>query len=618
MRLRSSFIAGVILAGAALPACSAGNDESSDSPSASKATDGKASSSASQAAKRPTTKRTAAFQSLYVPMRDGTRIAVDVWLPQPRAARGKVPTAMRATRYWKARAGEKGTPETERWTKAGYALVLVDARGSGASFGTRSSELSKAEVTDYGEILDWIADQPWSTGRVGTFGDSYDGDTAEMMARLDNPHLAAIAPRFNDYEMYHDLIRPGGTEMAVIYRWLTASRALDGVNGAVCDLAKRLEKPCDDKWRAEFGKPRPVDGPDGSALAKAARREHQSNVDIAPLMKRNAFRDDRKGGTSLIDGSTGSYQREISRSGVPMFVPAGWLDAGTANGALSRFLRFDNPQEVMIGPWTHGGEGDANPFNSPKKAAAPSPAQQWRALMSFFDRHVKGSGDAEAKKRIRYYTLGEDRWRTTSVWPPAGTRTSSWELGDGAKDVYEVDPKASTGPASRWNGNLTSDDIVYPDRRKADRRLQTYTGKPLSRDVRVTGMPVVKLRMAVDKPDADVRVYLEDVAPDGRVTYITEGQLRLANRRVDQGKRRDDAVRVPHSYAREDARPMKPGEMEDVTIGLVSTSALFREGHRVRIAVAGADAGNFVPLKDGATKFTIDPGRSTVSLPVAR
>ncbi|MFG2196712.1 CocE/NonD family hydrolase [Streptomyces sp. NPDC048639] len=550
-------------------------------------------------------------------MRDGTRIAVDVWLPQPLAARGKVPTAMKATRYWKGRAGDSGTAETKRWTKAGYALVLVDARGSGASFGTRTSELSKAEVADYGEILDWISAQPWSTGRVGTFGDSYDGDTAEMMARLDNPHLTAIAPRFNDYEMYHDLIRPGGTEMAVIYRWLTASRALDGVDGAVCDLAEKLGKPCDDKWRAEFGKPRPVDGRQGSALVKAAQREHQSNVDIAPLLKKNSFRDDRQGGVSLTAGSTGSYQREISRSRVPMFVPVGWLDAGTVNGALSRFLRFGNAQEVVIGPWTHGGEADANPFNSPDKPAAPSPAEQWKALMDFFDRHVKAASPAKAK-RITYYTLGENRWRTTTVWPPSGTETYSRKLGGGSTDVYKVDPKASTGPASRWNGNLTSEDIVYPDRRKADSRLLTYTGGPLRRDVRVTGMPVVKLRMAVDKPHADVRVYLEDVAPDGRVTYITEGQLRLANRRVDPGKYPDAAVRVPHSYARKDARPMSPGEMEDVTIGLVSTSALFREGHRVRIAIAGADAGNFVPLKGGATEFTIDPGRSTVSLPVVR
>ncbi|MFE4582657.1 CocE/NonD family hydrolase [Streptomyces chartreusis] len=559
----------------------------------------------------------AKFQSLYVPMRDGTRIAVDVWLPQPLAARKKVPTAMKATRYWRAKAGDSANAETKRWNEAGYALVLVDARGSGVSFGTRTSELSKAEVTDYGEILDWIAAQPWSTGRVGAFGDSYDGDTAEMMTRLHNPHLTAIAPRFNDYEMYHDLLRPGGTEMSVIYRWLTGARALDGIDGAVCDLAKTLGKPCDDKWRAEFGKPRPVDGPHGSALAAKAQREHQANVDIAPILKKNRFRDDRDGEVSLVDGSTGSYQQEISQSKVPMFVPAGWLDAGTANGALSRFLRFGNAQEVVIGPWTHGGGADANPFSPTVKPAEPSPAKQWRALMAFFERHVKADSSAKTK-RITYYTLGENRWRTTTVWPPSGTKTSSWKLGGQSEEVYKVDPKATTGPASRWIGNLTGEDIIYPDRRVADRRLLTYTGQPLRRDVRVTGMPVVKLRMAVNKPDADVRVYLEDVAPDGRVTYITEGQLRLASRLVDSGTHPDAAVRVAHSYALRDACPMTPGVMEDITIGLVSTSALFREGHRVRIAVAGADADNFVPLKDGATQFTIAPGQSTISLPVVR
>ncbi|MXW55889.1 MAG: CocE/NonD family hydrolase, partial [Gemmatimonadales bacterium] len=116
-------------------------------------------------------------------MRDGVRIAVDVWLPDGIQPRDRLPAMMRATRYWRAR-GEVGVPvdetsnfaEAERWNRAGYALVLVDGRGSGASFGIRRFELAEDEVTDYGEVADWIADQPWSNGRVGAYGVSYAGN----------------------------------------------------------------------------------------------------------------------------------------------------------------------------------------------------------------------------------------------------------------------------------------------------------------------------------------------------------------------------------------------------------------------------------------------------------
>ncbi len=85
---------------------------------------------------------------------------------------------------------------------AGLALVVVDARGSGASFGTRPAEFFDREIRDYGEVADWIAQQSWSNGRVGTFGVSDDEDTAERIARLANEHFTAIAPQFTDYDVY--------------------------------------------------------------------------------------------------------------------------------------------------------------------------------------------------------------------------------------------------------------------------------------------------------------------------------------------------------------------------------------------------------------------------------
>jgi uncharacterized protein len=115
------------------------------------------------------------LRSRYVPVSDGVRLAVDVWLPVERlAATGTVGTVVRVTRYHRAEGPAEPAPEADSnraagdlWNGAGFALVLVDARGTGASFGSRAGELTGREIADYGEIVDWVAAQPWSNGRVG-------------------------------------------------------------------------------------------------------------------------------------------------------------------------------------------------------------------------------------------------------------------------------------------------------------------------------------------------------------------------------------------------------------------------------------------------------------------
>jgi uncharacterized protein len=117
-------------------------------------------------------------QALYVPVSNGVRLAVDVRLPVERIALGeRFGTAFRATRYHRAELPPGPQPEAdsnhaagELWNSAGFALVVVDARGTGASFGSRTMELGPREIADYGELIDWVAAQPWSNGRVGLLG----------------------------------------------------------------------------------------------------------------------------------------------------------------------------------------------------------------------------------------------------------------------------------------------------------------------------------------------------------------------------------------------------------------------------------------------------------------
>lgn len=135
--------------------------------------------------------------SLYVTAEDGTRIAIDVSLPQSLRAEQRIPALIKGTPYWRARKltqlGEAKAPQLAAepdeaiLNERGYAVVTVDARGTGASFGAIKILFGDNEVSDYGAVADWITRQPWSNGNVGAYGFSYRGMTAANIASLPNP-----------------------------------------------------------------------------------------------------------------------------------------------------------------------------------------------------------------------------------------------------------------------------------------------------------------------------------------------------------------------------------------------------------------------------------------------
>ena len=210
------------------------------------------------------------LQSVYVPVGDGVRLAVDVWLPVERTAvGGTVGTVMRVTRYHRAEAPREPGPEADTnaaagdlFNRAGFALVVVDARGTGASFGTRTGELGEREIKDYGELIGWVAAQPWSNGRVGVYGTSYEGQAAELIAGLGNAHLVAVAALFSPHDPYRELFYPGGCGTGGRYaRWMYESQLKDGVTGALDRLAVITGQPAE--TIALPSPVKPVDGPDG-------------------------------------------------------------------------------------------------------------------------------------------------------------------------------------------------------------------------------------------------------------------------------------------------------------------------------------------------------------------
>jgi hypothetical protein len=585
--------------------------------------------------------------ALYLTMRDGVRIAADVWYPADLAPGQRIPALVRATRYGRAyRPGvgariwtgmglprpEEETFATEPLNRAGYAVVAVDTRGSGASFGGRTVEWSDAEVEDLGEVVDWIVAQPWSNGRVGAFGVSYDGTCAELLASLNHPAVRAVAPLFSNFDVQYQLATPGGVfNRWFIGQWGRSNQARDAGDIFTADGVTGFGRTMMGMFVTGL---KPVDeDPDGRLLeqALAARR----NIDVERAFRTVEFRDDPigPGGETATAVSPAGRRKAIERSGVPMYLMAGWLDSCGADGALSRYLTSRNPQTLLIGPWSHGGRTRADPFRSARARTEPPVKEQLRGMIAFFDAWLKDGGARPPEPGIRYYTFGEGSWRSTSTWPPPGTAEERWYFGpersllpappppvpDGF-DSYTVDFTASSGDANRWHTPHRGPPVRYTDRAGEDRKLLCYTSAPLQADVSITGSPVVHLQVASTLADTAFHVYLEEVDPRGKVTYITEGILRALHRRISSGDTPFTPLGPWHSFERASAEPLLPGEAAEVSFGLYATSVLVRRGHRLRVAIAGHDASVFARYPESGTPvltvWRLGGRSSGITLPV--
>jgi len=566
----------------------------------------------------------ATTSSVYVPMQDGTRLAVDVHLPVEHSGE-RLPALMVLTRYRRATVDSSGTPLPalgaldRHFLAHGYAVVKVDVRGSGASFGTRPVEYGPQEVRDGYDLVEWVVGQPWSDGNVGAFGTSYTGTTAELLTAVNHPAVKAVIPGWSDFDSYPSPMRPYGLIASNLMKtWSDLVGAMDDNDIGVLGSGVK-----------------PVDGDSGEIWLQQALAEHRANPDVYESMSAAEFRDDSIS-TEATWETIGPihYKQEIERSKVPMLVFASWLDAGTVDGALFRFQHFSNPQKVWILAGMHGGVGHSSPYTVSSEPTPPQPSveEQFELRRKFFDRHLKGErNEVDTWPAMRFFNLGEEAFHDTDVWPPAGTRAERFHLSDGGEltvdsarvkagtSSYTVDPGVTTGTTNRWMAQVGSPIVGLDNRGETDARMLAFTTEPLEGDLQIAGTPVVTLRMSVDRADGAVLGYLEDVGPDGRSRYVTEGGLRLIHRKLVPNPYA--VTEVPyHSYGKDDAAPMVPGQVVEVTFQLWPIAALVRAGHRIRLAIAGADDTNFdlVPA-DGRLTMQVrtDPAAGSVlTLPV--
>ncbi|WP_157531011.1 CocE/NonD family hydrolase [Mycobacterium sp. IS-1496] len=592
------------------------------------------------------------YRSFYLTMRDGVRIAVSTYLPENLREGARLPTILHQTRYYRSmelrqplRTVVPGPtfhhiPRNARCRKrfvaSGYAWVDVDVRGAGASFGDRVCEWSPDEIRDGAQIVDWIVRQPWSDGKVGAVGTSYNGGAAEFLLANRHPAVRAVAPRFAPFDAYTDIAFPGGVHAT----WFTETW---GRYNAALD--RNAPHEVVGKWAdLVLTGVQPVQADHDRSLRSAAVAAHEANYDVHKQALSIRFRDDvapldpfhRKLGAEIelvgtpVDESGSvnvfsphNYWRDFQASGAAVYSYSGWFDGAYANAAIKRFLTVSTPgSRLILGPWNHGGGWHVDPAQGPLKSVFDHDAE----LLRYFDHHLKGRATGiEAEPRVHYFTMIENRWKSADAWPPPA-EPYTYHLApdrrlqpaipdcDNEADHYVVDQSVGTGEHSRWRTQVTIGEAVrYPDRAAQHARMLTYTSAPLDRALEVTGHPVVRLFVTSPTADGTVFAYLEDVDEQDRVAYVTEGQLRFVNRRLSDAAPVYSQIGPYRTFKRGDAAPLVAGESAQLTFDLLPTSYLFRPGHRIRVALAGCDASHFEVLSDGPRTLAVHRDRSRAS-----
>jgi uncharacterized protein len=572
-------------------------------------------------------------RSHYIEMRDGVRIAANLYFPDAQAFPPPWTCVLIQTRYGRARLiPGKGEGFINRINDIGHALAIIDVRGSTSSYGDRMVELGDDEAADMDDIIAHLAAAEWSNGSVFATGYSYDAATAEVATSRPAPALKGAIIFELEVDPYAQLFMPGGVRNVWMHQgWGLLSYHLDRGRSLNVEVGSghQADDCLDCVARKEdcarvYPYLQPVDGDDDYTLLQAALRNRRSwqPADYDQIV----CRDDLAGnGYSMAQSAPGRHMDAIRAQAKPVQLWGSWMDGATAAGALARYASTpDAPVELWITANDHAQRNFCDPYFPDDRTPRPDFDQKLELARQFIDRVERGQ---HASRIIHYYVLGSHRFQQSDVWPPSGTHERTLFLttnglrdtsGQTATVKHAVDFSAGTGAATRWSAQGGASP-AYPDRRDADGKLLCFDSAPFDADTELAGTPVLHLRLAAQSQDPAIFAYLEDIDPDGRVTYLTEGMLRAIHRRpLATGLLPYDAGPAAHSFARNDVLPVTPGEAMTLAFALFPVAALIRRGHRLRLAIGGGDCDYFERLSDGAPEQSelevggTDPSRLTI------
>jgi putative CocE/NonD family hydrolase len=525
--------------------------------------------------------------SQLVPVRDGVRLAVTIYRP----AVGGVPTSeplpvlFSFTPYLSRRIDEHGvvTGVVERGrgptrpfvelTRYGYVVAVADVRGKGSSFGVRAAYADRLEGEDGHDLVEWLAAQPWSDGKVGMFGCSYVGGTQWATARNLPPHLKAIFPQAAQFDSYRNVRR-------------------GGISGQFNTRPQDID---------EDFPTAPVDEDADGSLKRAALEQHKRNGEMLDLVTKLEFRDDRTDEDVQYWPLSSPYRQseKMRAAGISVYSWGTWMDEPADQSLIS----YENMRggkglnKLLMGP---GGHCDIDTIDS------------FAEHLRFFDHTLKGIDNGiDREPPIAFKTIGlpeAEAWRFSdgfpfstktqrlyftsqgklSTKPESRTRTTRYEVTYG---VGCEPPKWAMPGFGREEPVQVGEHTLPPPGYWAcvnPAVAKSWSTDPFPSDVWLSGFSILNLTFSSTRPENFVFAYLEDVAPSGEATLIAHGRLHSSHRHLGEAPYRNFGLPWA-SNLRADARPLAPGETATLRFELSPTSRIIPAGHRLRVSFTGAD-----------------------------
>ncbi len=549
-------------------------------------------------------------QKVMMPMRDGVRLCTDIYRPKTENA---VPIIFSKTPYnfnsWRdGKESARSYRSALEAVKRGYAYVVQNERGRYFSEG--KWDILGTPTTDGYDAFSWMAEQPWCNGRIGTIGCSSTAEWQMAVAALDHPAHAAMIPqgfgagvgRIGEFYEQGNWYR-GGAEQMLFFSWLY------GVQN--------------DRIRPTF----PPDATQEELIRNSRYFDlapERPRVDWVEANKHLPVQDIMKN----VNGPDGIYEDMIRRKpndqkwyqgglyhdnmpfGVPSFWFVSWFDvASSPNIALFNHVRENgvdqyvrDNQYLIISPNTHCGFTRSQEQTMVGDLNVGDARLDYNELTyGWFDAKLKQDKAPVKMPRVRYYTMGKNKWQSSDSWPPANTVMTPLFLSSGGQantlngdgtlefesagenntpDSFDYDPM---NPVTSFGGNVCCTGGAIQagsfDQRTMELRedILVYTTEELTEGIEVSGFIESVLYVSSDAKDTDFTIKLIDVYPDGAAYNLDETIQR---------------VRYRKGYDKEVF--MEKGKVYKVKLSPMSTSNYFAKGHKIRIEVSSSNFPRFV------------------------
>lgn len=474
----------------------------------------------------------------YTPLKDGTRLAHVVWRPR---REGRYPTLFIYNEY-----DANGLPfsRAREFLEAGYAVLGVNARGTGCSEGAGYSFLDPQEAPDGAEVVEWAAAQSWSDGNIGMFGGSNGGMSQLAVAARRPPHLKAIAPTAIAGSLYRE---EGATTGGMIHLGEAASWTFD--------LQPKV---------ARAGADARIQGGDTECTLTRARRPAETNFykDVLAHPLQDQWWESR------------ALENVVHKVQVPVLIQQTWQDPwDMPDGALRLFELLKSEHKSLV--IQNGGHGDAS--STPR-------------LIRWFDRWVKGEQNGiEHEPPVlvnwEHGGVGSAGWSTShSSWPVPELRRQAFYL-TGAGELTREALHSNDEEGVRTYVYPMGTELVGSNQHFALAPLPigslNYQTDAMSEDLQLLGTPILTFYFSSDQRDTDFLFTLKDIDAGGNTLFLQRAYLRASLRAIDPKRTTRDYI--AHSFREYDE--LVPGKIYEVKLSLGAIGHVVRKGHRLQLTI---------------------------------